>query len=480
MAYFTVMLNLPQYSTVSHAALYFFRSLEATPPWTDCQNPWVADSASCYVPTKEHLPCETVSKALARQYRGGNVQDGYPLLYGDGVTMVPAVVFQNYSQGCLPGNVSSVVGFYDHGVLGLGDGIQDVLGIELDATLMSAILLLAALAIVGRGFTHAHLEFYTIAWLRYSILIALLGFALSQKGALLGFSRLMELRLESVADITLWQDVIAFALFGVGAGGYGITFISSFNSFHNNLVMDIVVILCNNLVTCLGMAALVLCLLGSFTVRTGLAIDQVITSNIIEDTAFIHVPEAMLSTSNHALLHKGYFLMLACMGFGNLLLTTEIVAEVIEGEFPQAQGNKKLTRTAVGVVCYMCSVVYMTPAGPYLKAIIIDYLYYIVGFVNVILELLVIFHFYGLERVTVDCGLMLDLIPGKFLIIMWTAAIPIVLTTMLVLGLLFRPSAKFRDYEYSALSRVITAAVALMGLTFIPSYAYAVLVANRF
>ncbi|KAL3183927.1 hypothetical protein MRX96_006251 [Rhipicephalus microplus] len=56
------------------------------------------------------------------------------------------------------------------------------------------------------------------------------------------------------------------------------------------------------------------------------------------------------------------------------------------------------------VICFFASCVYATPAGPYIKVLVLDYLYYIVGLVNIIGELLVVFQLYGLERVLIDCG----------------------------------------------------------------------------
>lgn len=58
-----------------------------------------------------------MTDVLARRYENENVMDGYPLLYRSRVTMVPTDVFNNHSQDCLPGNLSSVVGFYEYAFL---------------------------------------------------------------------------------------------------------------------------------------------------------------------------------------------------------------------------------------------------------------------------------------------------------------------------------------------------------------------------
>lgn len=47
--------------------------------------------------------------------------------------------------------------------------------------------------------------------------------------------------------------------------------------------------------------------------------------------------------------------------FNLQLLTTEIVTEVILEEFPHAHINQKNLRVGVSVVCYVCSLIYLTP-----------------------------------------------------------------------------------------------------------------------
>ncbi|XP_077497835.1 uncharacterized protein LOC144108488 [Amblyomma americanum] len=75
---------------------------------------------------------------------------------------------------------------------------------------------------------------------------------------------------------------------------------------------------------------------------------------------------------------------------------------------------------------------------------------------------------------------MLEKTPGRILEVLWSSVTPMLLTICLLVGLLFQPSPTFRDYEYSMPARIIAEAVAFVGLTFVPSYAYTVLAANAF
>ncbi|KAH7976263.1 hypothetical protein HPB52_010394 [Rhipicephalus sanguineus] len=115
MAYFAVMANLPQYSTVSHAIIYVLRSLRSGGPWSSCDAASeTSDNSSCYAPSAEYIPpCETVATVLARRFSDNGVQDGYPLLYRGRVTIVPIDEFNNASADCLPGNESTVTEFYE-------------------------------------------------------------------------------------------------------------------------------------------------------------------------------------------------------------------------------------------------------------------------------------------------------------------------------------------------------------------------------
>ncbi|XP_072140695.1 sodium- and chloride-dependent betaine transporter-like [Dermacentor andersoni] len=152
MAYFAVMVNLPQYSTVSHAIIYLFHSLEGVVPWSSCElASWAADNTSCYAPSAEYIPCETVATVLARRFSGSGVRDGYPLLYRGRVTIVPIDDFNNASANCVPGTESAVTGFYDKVILGLGSGVSDLWGLRMDTVFISAALFIVLFLLLSDG-----------------------------------------------------------------------------------------------------------------------------------------------------------------------------------------------------------------------------------------------------------------------------------------------------------------------------------------
>ncbi|XP_072140379.1 uncharacterized protein [Dermacentor andersoni] len=151
-------------------------------------------------------------------------------------------------------------------------------------------------------------------------------------------------------------------------------------------------------------------------------------SNVVEDVAFAQIPQALLSTQTNGVVLPVFFLFVVFMGLGSLLLTTELVVEVVDEEFPHAHVNNRTVRVVTSVICFFASCVYTTPAGPYIKVLVLEYLYYVVGFANIIGELLVVFQLYGLERVMIDCDLMLERTPWRVLQVLWTSVIPMVLT----------------------------------------------------
>ncbi|KAH6921903.1 hypothetical protein HPB50_006416 [Hyalomma asiaticum] len=475
MAYFAVMANLPQYSTVSHAIIYLFRSLMSRVPWSSCDLAWWAsDNSSCYAPAAEYTPCETVATVLARRYSSSGVQDGYPLLYRGRVTIVPIDEFNNASAECVPGNESTVTGFYDNVVLGLGSGVSDLWGVRLDTVFVSAAVFVVLFLLVADGLTKMRYSLYVLAASQYSLLTTLFGATVVREGAFDGFYQLPMWKFSAFARFSLWQDVVAFTAFGVGLGGYGISFITAHNSFKNNFLTDIAYVLVLDTLRCLGTASIVFFVLGSYARKTGLEIDQIMGSNVVEDVAFLQVPEALLSTETSGALLLAFFF------FVMFILTTELVVEVLDEEFPHAHIDKHVVRIVTSVICFFASCVYATPAGPYIKVLILEYLYYVIGFANIIGELLVVFQLYGLERVMIDCDLMLEKTPCRSLQVLWTSVIPLILTIFLLLGLLFRQSPTFREHEYTVPAKIVVASLALVALTFVPSYAYSILASNSF
>nr|XP_050031728.2 sodium-dependent nutrient amino acid transporter 1-like [Dermacentor andersoni] len=377
---------------------------------------------------RSQIPCETVATVLARRYSGSGVRDGYPLLYRGRVTIVPIDDFNNASANCVPGTESAVTGFYDKVILGLGSGVSDLLGLRMDTVFISAAVFIVLFLLLSDGLPKMQYSLYALAVSQYTLLAALLGATVVRDGAFVGLSQLPVWKFGALARLSLWQDVVAFAAFGIGLGGYGISFITAHNSFQNNFVVDLAYLLVLDTLKCLGTAAIVFFVLGSYARKTGLEIDQVMASNVVEDVAFAQIPQALLSTQTNGVVLPVFFLFVVFMGLGSLLLTTELVLEVVDEEFPHAHVNNRTVRVVTSVICFFASCVYTTPAGPYIKVLVLEYLYYVVGFANIIGELLVVFQLYGLERVMIDCDLMLERTPWRVLQVLWTSVIPMVLT----------------------------------------------------
>ncbi|XP_064486708.1 sodium-dependent nutrient amino acid transporter 1-like [Ornithodoros turicata] len=478
MAFFTVMVNIPLYTTVSTALLYFLRSLEEVPPWATCTGSWVRDTNSCYVPKQGAVSCEIVGRVLARAYCDQNEQDGYPVLYRNKIIMVPADVFNNHSKDCISGNSSSVYIFFNDAVLNIGTGIYDIFGLEVNLVFVSAVLFLLIFALLYEGFIKLRYTFYIISVLQYLLLLLMWGISMSVPTA--DTEELFGWRWDVFYNVVLWQDVILYATYGMGLGGYGLMYITSHNGFQNNYLRDIVFVLSIDFVTSILCGTVVLRILAYDSAVTGLHLDQIITSNVAEDALFVDIPEAIMNMSSPELVSSVYFLLLFVMGIGTLFLTTEIVIEVITEEYPHSYFDKRGIRATVTCVCYLGNLFFLTPAGPYLNLIVRSYLFYFVGSINIILEMIVIFQFYGLQRVLIDAEMMLDRQPGKVIQILWTAVVPLVLAITLVFSMLLRPSARFRDYEYPIAAKIIASALVVINLSFIPSYAYSILSANDY
>ncbi|XP_077497834.1 sodium- and chloride-dependent neutral and basic amino acid transporter B(0+)-like [Amblyomma americanum] len=280
-------------------------------------------------------------------------------------------------------------------MLGLGSSVRDLWGLRMNTVMMSVVLLTGLFALVRDALPKMRHSLYFLAAAKCSLLVGLFLGTIFREGAFRGIGQLPIWKLESFASLPMWQDVIAFAAFGTGLGGYGISFISAHNSFQNNFFIDLVYILVVDALTCFGTASVIFFMLGSYGHKTGLEIDQIMGSNVVQDLAFIEIPQALLSTETTGALLVLFLLFLAFTGLGPLLLTTELVVEVVGEEFPHSHVNKRTDHGVTSAVCLLASCVYATLAGPYIEVLVTEYLYHVVGFANIIGELLVVLQLYG-------------------------------------------------------------------------------------
>ncbi|XP_075730640.1 sodium- and chloride-dependent creatine transporter 1-like [Rhipicephalus microplus] len=280
MAYFAVMANLPQYSTVSHAIMYVIHSLWGGGPWSSCDvASGTQDNSSCYAPSTEYIPCETVATVLARRFSGSGVEDGYPLFSRGRVTIVPIDEFNNASTECLPGDESAVTKFYNNAILGLGSGVSDLWAVNWDTLFVSAAVFVLLFLLVCDGLPNMRYSLYVLATSQYTLLLVLLTATVMHEGAFDGLYQLPVWKLDAFVRFSLWEDMVAFTAFGIGLGGYGISFITSHNSFRNNFITDITYVLVLDTVKCVATASMVFFVLGSYARKTGLEIDQIVAGS---------------------------------------------------------------------------------------------------------------------------------------------------------------------------------------------------------
>ncbi|KAL3183926.1 hypothetical protein MRX96_006250 [Rhipicephalus microplus] len=286
MAYFAVMANLPQYSTVSHAIMYVIHSLRGGGPWSSCDvASETQDNSSCYAPSTEYIPCETVATVLARRFSESGVEDGYPLFSRGRVTIVPIDEFNNASTECLPGDESAVTKFYNNAILGLGSGVSDLWAVNWDTLFVSAAVFVLLFLLVCDGLPNMRYSLYVLATSQYTLLV----------GAA---------RCDSVA-----RGCFRWPLSADLCGSSMLSYASR----------DITCVLVLDTVKCLATASMVFFVLGSYARKTGLEIDQIMAGSVVEDVAFLQIPEAFLSTETSGVLLLAFFLFVTIVGLGSLV-----------------------------------------------------------------------------------------------------------------------------------------------------------------
>ncbi|CAG7828454.1 unnamed protein product [Allacma fusca] len=372
-------------------------------PWTTCNNDWNTRN------------CIEMNQDVEQTQRTGSLS-GYEYFHYE--------TLQRYIPRT---NVS-------YSMLNIGDPVDK------NYIYLTVVYLLLIIFLI-RGMKHT----VKVMWYSTGVTVVILTILLFRGVTLPGSSKGLKYLFNAssftkLGDVEMWIDAASQVLYSTGLGfGVHLTF-ASLNRFHHYILRDcIIVITANVLASCVSVIAVFGFIGGhAFFLRT--EITETTFKGV--DTIFDFFPDAMARLPANKFFIFSFFVMIFMLSFSNVLAAFQVVIMGIKDELRNDKnttaGCKKCVLTAVLVaVAYGLGLVSLTQGGYDIFTLIDDNTATSALLLCVLLHLVGVSWFFGLDNVCKAVYAMYGSVPNIFLRICWKFASPIILLSLIVGDVLY-------------------------------------------
>lgn len=420
---------------IAWALFYFILSFRKTLLWTKCGEWW--NTNACFEPSSQ-----------GNFYRFNGTKWN-----------CTESEFNNFTDyGCTPvnnsGRVTVTEEFYYRLLLKRSDGIDDF---GTPGDYMSP-LLLVSWALIGvciiRGVQSSGKVAYFTAIFPYVVLLILIIFSATLKGADEGVKYYITPKWEKLGEFKIWQEAASQVFFSLSLSFGSLIAYSAASKFDNKFFSQMCVVVSCDCLTGLFAGFAVFATMGFLADALGETVDTFAQASG-PGLAFITYPEALGQMPVSPLFSIIFFAMLLALGLGSQFASTDVIITVLMELFPAYAGKRYIFVILSCTAFFLCSLPFACPGGIYLFEIFQEYTantsLVFIGFFEVVVIALI----YGFNRFQDDVYMMLKKKPAKYyLFATWCITAPILTATITMANLvtsteLVAPAeAGYPEYEY--------------------------------
>ena len=305
-----------------------------------------------------------------------------------------------------------------------------------------ALTLLISWVFIGfsiiKGVKSSGKTMYVTATLPYAVLTLLLVKGLTLPGAGQGILFFIKPEMGKIFEPSIWKDAVTQIFYSLSVSWGGLLTLSSYNPFRNNVYRDTYIVVCANSATSIFAGFAIFSYLGFMANQLGLEVSDVVSSG--PGLAFTVWPEAMTNLSSSswvcACFSILFFMMLYSLGISTMIVTVETICTSFLDIFPTYRKKRWIVVASVISVLYAVGLPLVTVKGAYWFQVFDDYAASYSLVISAILEMLVMSHVYGIDRVANDIKMMTGRgLPGVFRFL-WGYVTPSILTITLVFNII--------------------------------------------
>ncbi|PAA61973.1 hypothetical protein BOX15_Mlig033507g1 [Macrostomum lignano] len=475
--------------------MYFWKSITSfsgSLPWTTCSADWNPGNCMLIRTMSDRNRCWRQGGFFAIAHNHSCLlPDGASWLVDESTGNATAPLLDElYSTAAglnSSGNVSQLARFlgtvdkprspsdlYFHNfVLSISNGFHDLGFPKWELVLCLFAAWVVVILCLIRGVKSAGKAVYFTSLFPYLVLTILLIRGLTLEGSMKGLEYFFVPKWDRLADPNVWGDAAIQVFFSLSSGWGGIIALSSYNQFHNNALLDALIVSFGDGATSVYSGMTVFCVLGYMSHVMSLPINAVAKDGA--GLAFILYPDIVTSLPLSPFWASLFFAMLLTLGFGTMISNVNTLKTALCDNWSSVfnRGQRPL-----GVLIGICFVAFIlglpctTRGGMFVLQLLDNYCctysVLVVGFA----ELMVITWVYGADRFLDNVAEMRHGRPvSRAWKYIWKYFSPLVIVAVATFTYVSVKPSKYANYTFPKAADILGAIISVLVITPIPGVA---------
>ncbi|XP_020339729.1 sodium- and chloride-dependent neutral and basic amino acid transporter B(0+) [Oncorhynchus kisutch] len=422
---------------ISYSLYYMFASFQSPLPWSDC---FYWSNSNCSL-----TPREVCNNTLATNW-------------SEPVIVANMTLWEN--ETCPKENIISIPvqspseQYWDLVALQRSSGLDETGPVVWHLALCLLLGWLLIAAALYKGIKSSGKVVYFTATFPYVVLLILLIRGVTLEGARDGIEFYIgsQSNLTKLGEAEVWRDAATQIFYSLSVAWGGVTALSSYNKFHNNVFKDALTVCLTNCGTSVFAGFAIFSILGHMAHVYGKPVSEVAQAGF--GLAFIAYPDALSKLPISPLWSILFFFMLLTLGLDSQFAGIEVISTCLQDAFPERFKSKRsIISVGTCAILFLLGLPCVTQAGIYWVTLMDQFCAGFVLLIAALLELVGIFYFYGGNRFIKDIEMMIGTRSSLFWLwwrACWFFITPAVITVILVWSLLtFRPPS-YGTVQYPA------------------------------
>lgn len=367
---------------------------------------------------------------------------------------------------------SPVEEFFDHKVLEISDGIENLEGMQWELFACLVVGWILVYAIIRKGLHQSGKIIWFTAIFPYVVLIGLLVRAVTLEGADAGLLYYITPRWEALASPGPWMDGATQIFFAYSIGCGALPALGSYNKFHHNCYKDALITCVINTLTSLLAGCVTFSILGHIAFTQDTNVGDVVKSG--PGLVFLTYPEVVLKLPGAPIWAAIFFIMLILLGIDSeFCLVESFITGVVDNWSESLRPHRDKFTVAICIIMFLLGIPMVTHGGMYIFQLMDYYsasgmsLLWVCFFQTVAISWI-----FGVDKLCDCIEQMMGHRPNKFWTICWKYCAPFVMLAIFIFQCIeFQPLKYGGDYEYPLWANVIGFCISLSSMVWIPIYA---------
>lgn len=367
---------------------------------------------------------------------------------------------------------TSVEEFFDHRVLGISKGIENIGGMQWELFACLIVGWICIYGIIRKGLHQSGKIIWFTALFPYVVLLILLVRAVTLEGADAGLLYYVTPRWEELLTAGPWLDGATQIFFAYSIGCGALPALGSYNKFHHNCYKDAVITCIVNTLTSLLAGCVTFSILGHIALEQNAEVGDVVKSG--PGLVFLTYPDVVLKLPGAPFWAATFFVMLVILGIDSeFCLVESFITGVVDNWSETLRPHRDKFTIAICVIMFLLGIPMVTHGGVYIFQLM-DY--YSASGMSLLwvcfFQTIAISWIFGVDKLSDCIEQMMGIRPNKFWTICWQFCAPLVMLAIFVFQCIqFQPLTYGGSYKYPEWADACGFLLSLSSMVWVPIYA---------